>query len=111
MAVLPLRRVTPRPALSAKYGVGSGKVVLMAWGEGKAPVIRRAVEGEVTNQVAASYLQQHPNARIVLDSAAAAELTRFKTPWLLGNLEDFGLTPEIVRQRLAVPPVRSAAGA
>ena len=36
-------------------------VVLMAWGEGKAPVIRRAVEGEITNQVAASYLQQHPN--------------------------------------------------
>src|SRR5215217_5183028 len=66
-------------------------VVLLAWGEGKANVIRRAVEGEVTNQVAASYLQQHPNARIVLDNAAAADLTRFKTPWLLGNLEDFGL--------------------
>ncbi len=28
---------------------------------------------------------------MVLDSAAAAELTRFKTPWLLGSLEDFGL--------------------
>ncbi len=26
-------------------------------------------------------------------------------------LEDFGLTPEIIRKRLAVPPVRSAAGA
>src|SRR3954454_19576416 len=68
------------------------KVVLLAWGEGKSAVIRRAVEGEITNQVAASYLQQHPNARIVLDNAAAAALTRFKTPWLLGNLEDFGLT-------------------
>src|SRR5688572_21312856 len=77
------------------------KVVLMAWGEGKAPVIRRAVEGEVTNQVAASYLQQHGNARIVLDNAAAAELTRFKTPWLLGNLEDFGLTWDEAMQRKA----------
>ena len=84
----------PRKAIT--MGVDSimsaRKVVLMAWGEGKAPVIRRAVEGEVTNQVAASYLQQHANARIVLDSASAAELTRFKTPWLLGNLEDFGLS-------------------
>ena len=68
------------------------KVILMAWGEGKAPVIKRAVEGEVTTQVAASFLQQHANARIVLDTAAAAELTRFKTPWLLGNIEEFGLT-------------------
>jgi glucosamine-6-phosphate deaminase len=40
--------------------------------------------------VAASYLQQHPAARIVLDTAAASELTRFKTPWLLGPLEMFG---------------------
>jgi glucosamine-6-phosphate deaminase len=66
-------------------------VVLMAWGEGKAAVIKRAVEGEVTTQVAASYLQRHPNARIVLDTASASELTRFKTPWLLGPLEMFGL--------------------
>jgi glucosamine-6-phosphate deaminase len=66
-------------------------VVLLAFGEHKAPVIRRAVEGEVSGSVAASYLQQHPSARIVLDSAAASELTRFKTPWLLGSLENFGL--------------------
>jgi glucosamine-6-phosphate deaminase len=66
-------------------------VVLLAFGEHKAPVIRRAVEGEVSSTVAASYLQQHPSARIVLDSAAASELTRFKTPWLLGSLDVFGL--------------------
>ena len=67
-------------------------VVLMAWGEGKANVIKRAVEGEVTPQVAASFLQQHKSARIVLDLAAASELTRFKTPWLLGPLDQFGLS-------------------
>jgi len=66
-------------------------VVLLAFGEHKAPVIRRAVEGDVSSAVAASYLQQHPSARIVLDTAAASELTRFKTPWLLGPLEMFGL--------------------
>ncbi len=51
---------------------------MMAWGEGKSLVIKRAVEGEVTSQVAASFLQQHANAKVVLDTAAAAELTRFK---------------------------------
>jgi glucosamine-6-phosphate deaminase len=66
-------------------------VVLLAFGEHKAPTIRRAVEGDVSSAVAASYLQQHPSARIVLDDAAASELTRFKTPWLLGPLEMFGL--------------------
>lgn len=45
----------------------------------------------MTTQIAASFLQQHKNARIVLDSAAAAELTRFKTPWVVGSMEDFGL--------------------
>lgn len=67
------------------------KIILMAWGEGKAPVVKRAVEGEVTSQVAASFLQQHANARFVLDTAAAGELTRFRSPWLLGPVEDFGL--------------------
>src|SRR5438034_2302349 len=67
------------------------KVVLMAWGETKAAVIRKAVEGEITTQVPATFLQQHSSAKVVLDAAAAAELTRFKTPWLLGSMEDFGL--------------------
>lgn len=83
----------PRKAIT--MGVDSvmsaKRIILMAWGEGKAPVIKRAVEGEVTSQVAASFLQQHPNARIVLDPAAAQELTRFRAPWLLGALEDLGL--------------------
>jgi glucosamine-6-phosphate deaminase len=93
----------PRKAITmgVETILSARKVVLLAWGEGKANVIRRAVEGEITSHVAASYLQQHPNARIVLDSAAAAELTRFKTPWLLGNLEDFGLTWDAFMTRKA----------
>jgi glucosamine-6-phosphate deaminase len=75
----------PRRAITMGVGtiLGARQVLLMAFGEHKAPVIRQAVEGPVTSAVAASFLQQHPNARIVLDKAAAAELTRFKTPWLL----------------------------
>lgn len=87
-------RHVPRKAIT--MGVGSildaKKVILLAFGEHKAPVIKRAVEGEITTSVAASFLQQHKNAKIVLDPASAAELTRFKTPWLLGHIEDFGRT-------------------
>ena len=84
----------PRKAITmgVESIMSARRVILMAWGEGKAPTIRRAVEGEVTTAVAASFLQQHPAAKIVLDTAAAAELTRYKTPWLLGSMSDFGLT-------------------
>lgn len=68
------------------------KVVLLAFGEHKAPVIRQAVEGKVTSTIAASYLQEHPGARFVLDPAAAAELTRLRAPWTLGPVSDFGLS-------------------
>src|SRR5438034_1480318 len=77
------------------------KVVLMAWGETKAPVIRKAGEGEITSQIPATFLQQHSSARIVLDAAAAAELTRFNTPWLLGSMEDFGLKWDATTTRKA----------
>lgn len=84
----------PRKALTMGVGtiLSAKRVVLLAFGEHKAPVIKRAVEGEITNVVAASFLQDHIGARIVLDPAAAAELTRFKTPWLLGDIAQFGLT-------------------
>jgi glucosamine-6-phosphate deaminase len=83
----------PRKAITMGVDtiMSAKKVVLMAWGEGKARVIKKAVEGEITTQLPATFLQQHPAARIVLDTAGAAELTRFKTPWLLGSMEDFGL--------------------
>ncbi len=61
------------------------KIVLMAWGDRKAPVIRRAVEEDDTEAVPASLLQNHDDCLFVLDRAAAAELTRFKRPWLTGE--------------------------
>lgn len=82
------------PHQAITMGVGSildaKRVVLIGFGEHKAPVVRRAVEGPITNTIAASFLQEHANARFVLDEAAAAELTRFKTPWLLGPMKRFG---------------------
>jgi glucosamine-6-phosphate deaminase len=67
------------------------RIVLMAWGQHKAGIVRTAVEGGVTAQVTASFLQEHDNAIFILDHAAAGALTRFRTPWLLGPLEDQGL--------------------
>jgi glucosamine-6-phosphate deaminase len=63
------------------------EIALLATGEHKARVIRRSVEGEIGPDVAATYLQRHPNATAYLDRAAAADLTRVRTPWLLGEVE------------------------
>jgi glucosamine-6-phosphate deaminase len=79
----------PRRAIT--MGVGSilaaRRILLMAWGEGKAAVVRQAVEGDISAQCPASFLQTHKNVMAVLDEAAAAELTRVKTPWLLDACE------------------------
>ena len=63
------------------------EVVLLATGEHKAEIVRRAVEGDVRADVAATFLQQHPAATVYLDPAAAAELTRVRTPWLVGDVQ------------------------
>lgn len=84
----------PRQAITMGVGtiLRARRIILMAFGEQKAPIIRRAVEREITDSVAASFLQEHPFAEVVVDAAAGAELTRVATPWLLGELE---WTPEL----------------
>src|SRR3954464_14223856 len=63
------------------------EIALIATGEHKAAIIRRAVEGEPDPDVAATYLQQHPNAVFYIDFAAAADLTRIRTPWVVGEVK------------------------
>jgi glucosamine-6-phosphate deaminase len=79
----------PRRAIT--MGVGSilaaHEVILIAFGEHKSQILRQAVECDVTSSVAASFLQEHPNAHIVLDSAAAEYLTRLRCPWLVGTMD------------------------
>ncbi len=79
------------PRLAVTMGISTilkaKKIILLAWGPGKAPVIQKAVEGHVTETVPASLLQQHTDCSFVVDEAAAAELTRFKSPWLTGEIE------------------------
>lgn len=67
--------------------LSSKKIYYLAWGEGKAGSIRKLVEGDITDQNPASYLQKHDNVSVLIDRAAAAELTRVKTPWLTGKCE------------------------
>ena len=62
------------------------EIALVATGEHKSEIVRRAVEGEPDPDVAATYLQEHSNAVFYLDPAAAAELTRVKTPWVVGEV-------------------------
>jgi len=71
------------------------KIFLMAWGEGKAEIVQRAVEGQVTSAVSASFLQEHSNAVFILDEAAGGELTRIKRPWLVGTCD---WSPELTRR-------------
>ena len=76
---------TPKTAitLGVKKIMEAKRVILMAWGERKANIIKASVEDEVTSQVPASYLQEHNNATFILDKAAANKLTRINTPWLV----------------------------
>jgi glucosamine-6-phosphate deaminase len=73
----------------------SKKIILMAWGPGKAPIIKKAAEEEVTDRVPASLLQNHDDAIFVVDETAAAELTRNKSPWLTGECE---WTPKMIKK-------------
>jgi glucosamine-6-phosphate deaminase len=63
------------------------EILLLATGEHKAEIIRRTVEGEVDHEIAATFLQQHPDTTFYLDGSAAAALTRVATPWRLGPVE------------------------
>lgn len=59
------------------------RIVLLGWGQNKADIIKKTVEGEISSQVPATYLQNHKNCTFVLDTGAGSELTRNKTPWLV----------------------------
>lgn len=79
----------PRRAITMGVGtiLDSDRIIMMAWGEGKAPVIKEAVEGPIRERIPATYLQEHDNAQVILDEASAENLTRKKTPWLLSTCD------------------------
>ncbi len=79
------------PRLAITMGIGTilkaKRIIILAWGTGKAQVVQKAVESSVTEQVPASLLQQHTDCTFVVDETAAANLTRYKSPWLTGEID------------------------
>jgi len=75
----------PRKAITMGIGTvrSAKRIVLLGWGVNKAGVLKKTIEGDITPEVPATYLQQHNNTTFVIDNEASAELTRVKTPWLV----------------------------
>ena len=81
----------PVPPCSITMGVATilaaRKIFLTAWGEEKAEIIRNTVEGSITDQIPATFLQTHNDVHVVCDIAAASRLTRIVHPWLVTSLK------------------------
>ncbi len=79
----------PREAITMGIAtiLAAREIAILATGEHKAGIVRRAVEGEIDRAVAATFLQRHPNTTFYLDDAAAADLSRISTPWLVDEVE------------------------
>ncbi|MDZ4807758.1 MAG: glucosamine-6-phosphate deaminase [Bacteroidota bacterium] len=87
------------PRLAITMGIStilrSKKIILMAWGSGKAPVIKKSAEDDDSEHVPASLLQNHDDVTFIVDEGAASELTRNKSPWLTGDCD---WTPKMIKK-------------
>ena len=85
------------PKLAITVGISSimkaKKIVLLAWGD-KASIVAKSIEGDVTEQIPATVLQNHDDCTFVIDELASSELTRNKAPWLTGSNE---WTPNMIK--------------
>ncbi len=83
------RNLVPTKAITMGVGtiMQARRVILMAWGEKKAPIIKATVEGRVSDSVPATFLQMHSNVQFVIDESAASELTRADYPWLVSKVD------------------------
>ncbi len=66
----------PRRAISMgiKTIMLAKKIMLLANGKNKAPIIKETIFGEITPKVPASVLQLHPDVTFILDEEAASEI-------------------------------------
>lgn len=75
------------PSKAITMGIGTifkaREIILMAWNQKKASIIKKAVEGEISSDVPATFLQLSEHVEFILDKDAASLLTRFDTPWLV----------------------------
>ncbi len=72
------------PTKAITMGVGTifkaREIILMAWSEKKASIIKKAVEGNISTDVPATYLQMSANTEFVIDASAAVALTALIPP-------------------------------
>jgi len=78
------------PKKAITMGVGTifkaREIVIVAWNEKKAGIVKAAVEGEISSEVPATYLQLSDHVEFIIDEEAASELTRFNKPWLVRDI-------------------------
>ena len=91
----------PVPSCSLTMGVATilaaKKIFLTAWGEEKADIIQKTIEGPITDAIPASFLQTHNDTHVIIDLAAASRLTRIVHPWLVTSCK---WTDKLVRSAL-----------
>ena len=89
--------LTPKTAITMGIStmLSAKKIILMGWGEDKAAAVQKIVEGEMSTDCPASYLQQHDDVTFYTDENSSANLTRFVAPWLVGPCE---WTPKFIRK-------------
>jgi glucosamine-6-phosphate deaminase len=101
------QNISQVPRLAITMGIStilkSKKIILMAWGM-KAAIVARSVEGQVSEHVPASILQQHGDCTFVIDENASTELTRIKSPWLTGECE---WTPKMIKRAVVNMSLKS----
>ncbi len=87
----------PRRAITMGVGtiLAAHEIFIIAFGEHKSEIVAQAIEQPMTSSVSASYLQEHPNAKFVMDYAAAEMLTRCQCPWLVGPVD---WNPDAIRK-------------
>lgn len=68
--VVPKRAIT----MGIQSILRAQSIILMAFGEDKAEAVRKALSGEVTPSIPASFLQMHAHVTFVLDQAAASRI-------------------------------------
>ena len=89
--------VTPKSAITMGIGtiMSSRRIILMAWGEDKAGIVKKIVEDEIDPSCPASFLQKHDNISFYTDEMSASTLTRKVAPWIVGPCQ---WTPKLVRK-------------
>ena len=76
----------PRKAITMGVGtiMKANRIIMLSWGDKKAEVTKKMIEGEITSEIPASFLQNHENVTVLVDEPASAEMVRIKTPWIVG---------------------------